>query len=86
MSDPVRPVLRVVRGEPTPEELALPGADKGTAVGHYLQIQDMVDAVREGRQPIIRGEDALHALAVVQAIYEAERKGGPVDVRQPTAV
>jgi UDP-N-acetyl-2-amino-2-deoxyglucuronate dehydrogenase len=73
-------------GEPSPEELALPGADRGTSVGHYLQIQDMVDAVREGRQPVIRGEDALHSLAVVQAIYEAERAGRPIAVRQPVAV
>jgi predicted dehydrogenase len=73
-------------GEPTAEERALPGADRGTAVGHYLQIQDMVDAVREGREPVIRGEDALHSLAVVQAIYEAERVGRPVDVRQVAAV
>jgi UDP-N-acetyl-2-amino-2-deoxyglucuronate dehydrogenase len=73
-------------GQPTAEELALPGGDRGTSVGHYLQIQDMVDAVREGREPVIRGEDALHSLAVVQAIYEAARTGRPVDVRQPTAV
>ncbi|HZQ99502.1 MAG TPA: Gfo/Idh/MocA family oxidoreductase [Chloroflexota bacterium] len=70
-------------GEPTPEELALPGADRGTAVGHFLQIKDMVDAVRQGREPVIRGADALHPLAVVQAIYEAARTGKPVDVRQP---
>jgi len=31
---------------------------------------------------VIRGEDALHALAVIQAIYEAARSGKPVDVRQ----
>ena len=67
-------------GTPTAAELALPGADSGTSVGHFLQIQDMADAVREGREPTITGEDALHSLAVVQAIYEAERTGGPVDV------
>jgi predicted dehydrogenase len=76
----------VEMGAPSAEELALPGADRGTSVGHYLQIQDMVDAVGEGREPVIRGEDALHALAVVQAIYEAERAGRPVDVRQPATV
>ncbi len=70
----------VEAGTPTPEELALPGADKSTTVGHFLQIQDMVHAVREGREPIVRGEDALHSLAVVQAIYEAGRTGQAVDV------
>jgi UDP-N-acetyl-2-amino-2-deoxyglucuronate dehydrogenase len=67
-------------GAPTAEELALPGADRGTSVGHFLQIQDMVDAVREGREPVVTGEDALPSLAVIQAIYEAERADRPVDV------
>jgi len=40
----------------------------------------MADAVREGRAPVISGEDALHSLAVIQAIYAAERTGGPVEV------
>ena len=70
----------VEQGEPTAEERALPGADKGVDVGHFLQIQDMADAVREGREPVVTGEDALHSLAVVQAIYESERTGGPVEV------
>ncbi len=70
-------------GAPSAEELALPGADTGTSVGHFLQIQDMVQVAREGREPVIRGEEALHSLAVIQAIYEAERTGGRVDVPQP---
>ncbi len=75
----------VAPGEPPAEELALPGADKGTSVGHFLQIQDMADAVREGRDPIVTGADALHSLAVIQAIYAAERTGGAVEVPQPPA-
>ena len=69
-------------GEPHPEDLMLPGADKGVDVGHFLQVQDMADAVREGRDPVITGEDALHSLAVVQAIYESERRRGPVEVAE----
>jgi UDP-N-acetyl-2-amino-2-deoxyglucuronate dehydrogenase len=72
----------VAEGEPHPEDLLLPGADKGVDVGHFLQIQDMADAVREGREPVVTGEDALHSLAVVQAIYESERRRGPVDVAE----
>jgi UDP-N-acetyl-2-amino-2-deoxyglucuronate dehydrogenase len=71
----------VPAGEPHPEDLLLPGAG-GVDTGHFLQVQDMADAVREGRDPVIRGEDALHALAVVQAIYASERRGGPVDVAE----
>ena len=54
----------------------LPGADKGVDVGHFLQVQDMADAVAEGRDPVITGEQALHSLALVQAIYESSRRGG----------
>lgn len=68
-------------GAPDPAERALPGADKGVDLGHFLQIQDMASAVREGRPPALSGEDALHSLAVVQAIYESERSGGPVVVQ-----
>lgn len=70
-------------GTPSAEECALPGADRGTSVGHFFQVQDMANAVREGRDPVIRGEDVLHSLAVVQAIYEAERTGMAVAVPQP---
>ncbi|HET7768344.1 MAG TPA: Gfo/Idh/MocA family oxidoreductase [Chloroflexota bacterium] len=69
-------------GEPHPEDLMLPGADKGVDVGHFLQVQDMADAVREGRDPVVTGEAALHSLAVVQAIYESERRKAPVDVAE----
>jgi predicted dehydrogenase len=70
-------------GAPHPEEALLPGADRGVDLGHFLQIQDMADAVAGGRPPAVSGEDALHALAVVQAIYESERRGGsPVGVRE----
>ena len=72
----------VAPGEPSAEERSLPGADCGTAVGHFRQIQDMVHAIREKRDPIVKGEDALPSLAVIQAIYESERSGKPVDVRQ----
>ena len=72
----------VAQGEPSPADLALPGADRGTSVGHFLQIQDMVRAIQERRDPVIKGEDALRSLAVIQAIYESGRTGQPVDVRQ----
>ncbi len=71
-------------GVPSAEESALPGAERGTSVGHFFQVQDMANAVREGRDPVIRGEDILHSLAVVQAIYEAERTGKAVEVPQPS--
>jgi UDP-N-acetyl-2-amino-2-deoxyglucuronate dehydrogenase len=68
-------------GAPHPEETLLPGYEKGVDLGHFLQVQDMADAVAQDRDPAVTGEDALHSLAVVQAIYQSERRGGSqVDV------
>ena len=41
---------------------------------------DLVQYHSEGRDPVITGEDALHSLAVIQSIYEAERTGRAIDV------
>ncbi|WLP90755.1 Gfo/Idh/MocA family oxidoreductase [Gordonia sp. NB41Y] len=46
---------------------------------HILQIQDFVDAVREGRRPMVTGADARTSLAIVTAIYESARTGRPVE-------
>jgi predicted dehydrogenase len=35
----------------------------------------MVDAIREGRDPVLTGEDARVSLAINMAIYESSRTG-----------
>jgi predicted dehydrogenase len=47
-------------------------------IRHRIQLQDMVDAVHEGRDPILTGEDARKSLAVNMAIYESSRTGREV--------
>lgn len=47
---------------------------------HTLQIHDFVDAVREGRDPVVTGRDARASLAIVTAIYESARTGTTVDL------
>ncbi|WP_291279234.1 Gfo/Idh/MocA family oxidoreductase [Galactobacter sp.] len=42
---------------------------------HTLQVQDMVAALREGRQPAVTGEDALRSLRTLGAIYASMRSG-----------
>ena len=42
---------------------------------HRIQIQDMVDAIREDREPILTGDDARVSLAINMAIYESSRTG-----------
>lgn len=46
--------------------------------GHLLQIEDMARAVRENREPIITGEQARNAVAIITAVYESARTGKEV--------
>jgi UDP-N-acetyl-2-amino-2-deoxyglucuronate dehydrogenase len=55
-------------------------------VRHRIQLQDMVDAIREDRDPVLTGVDARVSLAINLAIYESSRNGGrEVLVQQPLA-
>src|SRR5207253_8124767 len=47
-------------------------------VRHRIQLQDMVEAIREDRDPVLTGEDARVSLAIVMAIYESSRTGREV--------
>lgn len=48
---------------------------------HKYQLQDIVDAIREGREPLVGGDDGLAALEIKQAIYESACLGREVEVR-----
>ena len=59
------------------------GATDPTAInfyGHQLQLQDLVDAVRENRQPAVEGREARNAVALIRAIYASAERGAPVKV------
>ncbi len=45
---------------------------------HRIQLQDMVDAIREDRDPVLTGEDARVSLAIITAIYDSSRQGEEV--------
>jgi len=45
---------------------------------HRIQLQDMVDAINEDREPILTGKDARKSLAIIMAIYESSRSGREV--------
>ncbi len=54
------------------------GASKPEAMnfeGHRRQIQDLVDALRQGRPVAIDGYEARKALALVRAVYTAAERG-----------
>ena len=49
-----------------------------SAEGHVRLVGDFVTAIREGRAPLVPGEEGRRALAVVLAVYEAARTGRSV--------
>lgn len=44
------------------------------------EITEFANAIREGRDPSVSGEDAVRALEIIDAAFESERTGGPVAV------
>ncbi len=46
--------------------------------GHRMQIEDMVNAVREGRAPLIDGREGRLSLEVVEALYASANAGQAV--------
>ncbi|HEV2123396.1 MAG TPA: Gfo/Idh/MocA family oxidoreductase [Chloroflexota bacterium] len=60
--------------EVTEEEQALLTQVKNIAdIGHILQIADMVGVVREGRAPVVSGDEGRKALEVTLALYDSAR-------------
>jgi predicted dehydrogenase len=47
------------------------------------QFQELLNAHRERRQPLVGIREGIAALAVVEAVYESCRTGGPVSVEEP---
>jgi len=45
---------------------------------HKKQIQDMLDAVRNDREPAVNGAEGIRALEIVEAVYRSGRTGQPV--------
>ena len=59
------------------------GADPGSlSMAHRDQIQDFVEAVRDGREPLVNLEEGRRPLAIIQGIYESARTGGPVRIEK----
>jgi predicted dehydrogenase len=72
----------------------LPGEDPAPAAGsdpsalsdaHLLQYRDFVEAIEQGHRPAVTVDDAIRALAVVEAVYESARTGESVPVEIPRA-
>ncbi len=51
-----------------------------SATGHQLQVQDLVEAIRLDREPMIPGEEARKAVDLILAIYESSRTGKEIEL------
>lgn len=47
---------------------------------HKRQFEDMVEAIRENREPIVNGEEGRKSLALIQAIYYSSKLGKGVEL------
>jgi predicted dehydrogenase len=55
-----------------------------TAHYHALQVQDFLEAVRDGRPPLVTGEDGRAVVELFTAIYRSERQRRPIRFPLPT--
>ncbi|CAM4195206.1 Gfo/Idh/MocA family protein [Zobellia nedashkovskayae] len=68
-----------IRDEETPKlstESLGSGAADPTAIGHQnhkVVLQDMVEAIRYNKKPMVNGEEARKSVALINAIYESSR-------------
>jgi UDP-N-acetyl-2-amino-2-deoxyglucuronate dehydrogenase len=46
--------------------------------GHTLLYGDMIDAIRNNREPLVSAEEGRNALSIVLAIYKSQKTGGVV--------
>lgn len=76
-----------IEGEAEPEKAGQKEKDTGASdpmaistERHQQQFIDMIDAIREGREPVVNGEEGRRSLALIRAIYDSSKKGKEVDL------
>ena len=48
--------------------------------GHSALYADVLDAIRDGCEPLVSGEKGRKALEIILAIYKSQKTGLPVDL------
>ena len=61
------PVLRYPKGEPYPH-------GRGEHIEDVLAVQDLIDCLKTGREPVLSGRKALQATELIFATYESSRR------------
>jgi len=79
-----------VIGQQPPEDVRSGGGEEGvggasdpkaiSSLGHEILVADLAHAILEDREPVISGEDARKAVAIILAIYQSSREGREVPV------
>ncbi|HET7724161.1 MAG TPA: Gfo/Idh/MocA family oxidoreductase, partial [Propionibacteriaceae bacterium] len=69
-------------GQDQPTDRALSPEDEGDGFHspHARQFSDFLDAVAQGRRPLVTVTEAAKTLALIRAIYESAQRGEPVQV------
>ena len=76
----------VVNGEDLTEKVrAEVEARMPEVSGHTLQVRDLVEAIITDRKPLVSGEEGLHAVEIVNAVYESSRTDRPVELPSPNS-
>ncbi|AJY75159.1 Gfo/Idh/MocA family protein [Paenibacillus beijingensis] len=62
------------------EEVQIPAFEPFNVIpdGHRIQIRDMALAVQENREPIVPGEEGIHALEIILGTYESSKRQSEV--------
>jgi len=62
------------------------GASDPAAIGHHghaMQFADVVQAIREGRKPLIDGAEGRRSVEVIMAVYQSAETGQIVKLPLP---
>ena len=52
--------------------------EEGKLYGHRFVVEDMILAVRDGRDPLVTPTEAMKSVAIIEAIYESAKSGKTV--------
>lgn len=77
-----------IEGQEIPDDVELGRTTSGASSnpadfgieGHVMQISDMVEAIRNGRKPLVDQHEGRKPVEIIMAIYESSRTGMPVEL------
>lgn len=46
--------------------------------GHKRQIEDMVSAIHNNREPLVNGPEGRKSVEIILALYESSKTGSPI--------